>query len=463
MDTFGRQTAARLHELRQSERGKAGDIIGALFDEGTFAELGTFMKRGEGDFEPVITGYGAIDERLVYAFIEDGTREKGAFGEGSAKKICALIDSAQKNKAPVVGVFDSAGAKIDEGVGALGGYGSVIRKLSEAKNVIPRIALINGVCSGAAAIAARMFDIVIAVKDKASIYINPPFLLGGKKTDSSITGTTDIIADDIYDAAVKSRCLLSMLSSCCRQEIPRAETNDDPNRQTPELLEIVSGGKYNVKDAIASIADNGEFTELGEFYATALVTGFIRLNGSAAGVAANNPASDGGALTPAAAAKAAKFVRLCDGLGIPLLTLTDTTGYDCTQVSEDAPYASVLASLSEAYATADCPRVTVVLGHAYGSAFTIMGSKSLGTDIAFALESADISVMPPESAVQLLYGDKIKKSNDPEKTRAGFLSEYKAESSPLAAARDGDIDDIIEYGELRQRIISAFEMLAFKA
>lgn len=461
MDTFKRQTAAQLREMLHGERGTAEGITDALYDEGTFAELGAYIKHGDGNFESVTAGYGAVEERLVYTFIEDGSRDKGAFGEGAAKKISSILDLAKKNGAPVVGIFESTGAKITEGVGALGGYGSIIRKLSETKNIIPRIAVINGLCSGAMAVAARMFDIVITVKDKAGIFINPPSLVGGKGTDPALTGLSDIAAGDINDAVSIVKKLLNILPSGSWQVY--TESQDNPNRMTPELETIVLSEKYNVRDAITVIADNGIFTELGELYAPALVTGFIRLNGTGAGVVANNPAAEDGALTPSAAAKAAAFIKLCGGLGMPILTFVDTPGYDYNKASENTPYASVLASLAEAYASAECARVTVVLGHAYGSAFTIMGSKSLGADIAFALECADISIMPPVSAIQLLYGDKIKESDDPGSARAALLAEYKLESSsPAAAARNGDIDDIIIYGELRQRVISAFEMLALK-
>lgn len=461
MDTKKRQTAAQLREMLHGERGMAEGMISALYDEGTFAELGAYIKQGDGNFESVIAGYGAIEERLVYTFIEDGSRDKGAFGEGAAKKIASLMDLAKKNGAPVIGIFDSTGAKISEGVGALAGYGSIMRKLSETKTFIPRIAIINGICSGAMAVAARMFDIVITVKDKAGIFINPPSLVGGKGTDPVLTGLSDIEAGDMNDAFSIVKKLLNILPSGSWQIY--TESQDNPNRLTPELETIVSGEKYNVRDAITVIADNGVWIELGELYAPALVTGFIRLNGTGAGVVANNPAADGGALTPAAAAKAAAFIQLCGGLGLPVLTLVDTPGYDYNKASENAPYASVLASLCEAYASADCTRVTVVLGHAYGSAFTIMGSKSIGADIAFALDCADISIMPPDSAVQLLYGDKIKESADPVSARAALLAEYKLESSsPVAAARNGDIDDIILYSETRQRVISAFEMLALQ-
>lgn len=459
MDTGKRQTAARLREMRQSESPAAGGFIGALYDAGTFAELGAYMKQGDGDFEPVLTGYGAAGERLVYAFVEDASREKGAFGEGSAKKIVSLLDLAMKNGAPVVGLFDSAGAKITEGIGALGAYGSVIRKLEAAGHYIPRIAVISGVCSGAMAVAARMFDIVISVKDKAEIFVNPPSLTDGKGADAALTGLTDITADDMSGAVRIVKQLLDLLPSDSWPTCLEAE--DDPDRLTPELEALAAGGKYNARDLISVIADNGSFTELGAEHAPSLVTGLIRLNGTATGVVANNPASDDGILTPSAAVKATGMIKLCSRLGLPVLTLVDTPGYDYRKASENAPYASALAMLSSSYAAAECACVTMVVGKAYGSAFTLMGSKSLGADMAFALDCADISVMPPESAVQLLYGEQIKAAGDPVSTRAALLAEYRLEaSSPVSAARSGDIDDIILYEEARQRIISAFEMLA---
>ncbi|MDD4774775.1 MAG: carboxyl transferase domain-containing protein [Eubacteriales bacterium] len=455
MDAIKRQSVAQLREMRKSEDGKAGGIIGALYDEGTFAELGTFIKNGDGNFEPVITGYGAVGERLVYTFIEDGSREKGAFGEGAAKKIVSLLDLAKMNGAPAVGVFDSAGAKITEGVNALGAYGSIMRKLSKVKGFIPLIAVINGICSGAMAVAARMFDIVITVKDTEGIFVNPPSLTGGKGDDPALTGLSDIAADNIDDAIDMVKKLLELLPSGSWGAY--IEPQDDPNRRTPELETAGSA-----KELITIIADDGIFNELGGFNTPEMSTGFIRMNGNGIGVVANNPAVLNGALTPSAASKAARFIKLCAGLGIPLLTLVNTAGYDYNRASENVPYASALASLTETYTSSGCARVTLVSGQAYGSAFTIMGSKSLGTDIVFALEGAEIGIMPPDSAVQFLYGDRINKSADPEAERASLLAEYKRDNSPLEAARGGDIDDILTYEETRQRLISAFEMLIFK-
>lgn len=460
MGKIERQSLQELRRLRLSEQGEASKITSLLFDENTFAETCAYMKNSGGGFESAVTGYGAVSDRLVYTFIEDGTRDNGGFGAGTAKKLCALLGLAKTNSAPVVGFFDSEGAYVREGIDILAAYGDVIRALHDARKNVPLIAVVNGVCSGASAIIARMFDIVITAGEKASIYVNPPFLTGN--TDENAAGTVDIKSADIAQAIGSVKRLLGYLPSSAGQYSICSPEADDPNRLVPELADIVAAERYDVCDVIKTLADGGEYALLGEGCADELCCGFMRLYGIAVGFAASNPAVKDGALTVKAALKAARMVKLCGRLGLGMLTLVDTAGYLCGADEEKLGMAEAMAELSDAYLSGENIKVTAVTGRAYGSAFTVLGSKSVGVDYAIAAEGAAIAPMPPETAVQFMYFDKIKEDAEPEKARAAYVAEYKASAGPVEAARGGEIDDAVPYTELRTKIISAFEMLSFR-
>lgn len=470
----------KAYELREelvSSQTDARNIIAGLFDEGTFVELGAYVRRSadefgksNGDFEGVITGYGAIDSRLVFAFVQDFENEKGALTAAHAKKICNLYDMALKSRAPVVGVFNSAGAQIMEGVGALSGYGRIMKKASAAKGVIPQIAVVTGLCSGASSAIAGMFDFVIADKS-AQIFVVPPFLMRGKFNEKEsgtsekayANGTVTCLTEDKQDAVAQTRRLLGYIPSNNTDGTVYALSNDEINRLSPGIDSTISSGKYDMTAVIAAVADDGVFAELWGGYAPELLTGFVQLNSKVIGVVANQPSVKGGALSAAAARKAAKLIDFCNFFNIPLLTLVDTAGTDVTPLSENAPYCDALAALAGAYAAAGNAMVTVVLGKAYGSAFTLMGSKAIGADVAFAVDNAKISIMAPESAAEFVWEDQIKQAEDPVKKRAELVSEWSdVMASPVASAREGDIDDIISCDEMRQRVAAAFEMLSFK-
>ena len=444
--------------------------IASIFDEGTFVETGKYVKAssneysdGNNEFEGVITGYGAIDGRLVFAFVQDFSRMKGAVGEMHAKKIASLYELAIKNGAPVIGVFDSAGAYVLEGVAALSGYGKIMNCVSKANGVIPQIAVISGICSGSMATIASMFDFVIASEKNGEFYINPPFIMnkkqGGKTLGTikaaSDCGLVDVVCATEEEAYANAKALLGYLPQNCDDGTVYTLETDDINRLTPEISSIISGAGYDMKSVVASVSDAGVFFERAKDYAPEMLTGFITLNSMVVGVIANNPAQNGGKLTANAAKKAAKHLAFCAGFDVPVLTLVDTEGYDTSVECEKAPYSDALAELACGYSVSDNAKVTVVLGKAYGAAFTIMGSKSLGTDIAFAVDNAKISVMPVDSAIAFV---KNKKVNDDD--RAEWESTM---ASPVAAARNGDIDDIISYDELRARVAAAFEMLSDNA
>ena len=454
------KSVAELRAQYESEASSAKERIKSLFDEGTFVEIGTFahsaaaeLKGAEGELEGVICGYGAIDGRLVFAFAQDYSRMKGALGAMHARKIASLYDLALHNGAPVIGIFDSAGAFVLEGVEALAGYGKVMRCVADASGVIPQISIIAGPCGGAMAAIAEMFDIVIATKS-SSLYVNPPFIVNnldksgsaGSPETAAANGLVAAVCDDDASAIAYVRRLLAYIPQNSADGTVYASTNDEINRLTPDVAAIISNDGYAMTDVITAISDDAAFFELYAGYAPELVCGFVTLNGMVIGVVANQPSVNGGKLTPAAAEKAAKFISFCDCFAVPLLTLVDTEGYEVSAAAEKADYSMALARLAAAYSSSDNAKVTVVLGRAYGAAYTLMGSKSIGADIALAADCAKISAMPTASAVAFAWGDKV----DDNAKRSELEAEWDAVmASPLAAAKAGEIDDIISLDELR--------------
>ncbi len=441
--------------------------IEALFDEGTFVEIGAYVRRKsvENEFEGVICGYGSVEGKLVFAFSQDSSRMKGAFDELHGKKIANLYTAAMKNGAPVVGIFDSCGALIYDGVSALAAYGLLMKCVSDASGIIPQIAVIPGVCAGSAAMAAAMFDAVITVKDKTSMYVNSPFILGDKTATAEYAaekGLAAMVADKEIEAYAKARTLLGLLPSNNAEGVIEIEVNDDLNRKV-DVASVVASDSYDVKDVINLIGDGCRFTELYADYAPEMVVGLTSFGGVVSGVIANQPSLDGGAVTAKAARKAAKFLSMCDSFGMPVVTLVNSIGLDTSEASANAPYASELAKLAMAYTSSENAKVTVVLGKAYGAAYTLMGSKSVGADVAFALDCAAISVLPPESAVAFVWNDRVSGKN-PKESREELETQWKEIcASPADAAEKGEIDDIIESAELRQRICASVLMLAAKS
>ncbi|MBQ2766090.1 MAG: carboxyl transferase [Clostridia bacterium] len=467
------KSAAELRALAANESSSAKRRITALFDDGTFAETGAFahsvaaeLGGSECELEGVVTGYGAIDGRLVFAFAQDFSRMKGAIGEMHAKKICDLYELAIKNGAPIIGIFDSAGAYILEGVSALAGYGKIMKKVSDASGVIPQIAVIAGNCGGACAAVASMFDILIGAKD-ACFYVNPPFIMNeldkaadhGKIETAAKNGQIHTVCDSDTDALAYTRRLLSYIPQNNADGTAYSSSTDEINRLTPNVSAITANDAYSMADVITAISDDAAFLELGAEHAGSMLTGFITLNGMVIGVAANNPAVKNGKLTACAAKKAASFISFCDCFDIPLLTLVDTEGYEATTADENAKYGAALARLASAYASSETAKVTVVLGKAYGAAYTLMGSKSLGADIALASENAKISAMPTKSAVAFAWNEKVTDNAKRGEVEAAWDSVM---ASPVIAAKAGEIDDIISLDELRQRTSAAFEMLGAK-
>lgn len=428
----------------------ARDRMAMIFDEGTFVEVGAYIgrKRTELDkdaddsFEPVITGYGAVNGELVYAFSQDYSRLHGALGEMHAKKIVKIIEMADRADAPIIGAFDSAGAKILEGVDALAGYGSIMAALDCV--TVPKIAVVSGTCGGASAVIAEMFDVVIAAEKTAKIFAAP----SGKKADGIAASKDmyDIVCADDATALMTARKLIGYFGA----EMPTA---DDINRLV-DVEGIIAAEGYNVRDVITSVFDTGSFTELGAHRANSMVTGFASVNGRPVVVVANNPENKGGIVCPGTAKKALKALTIAFEQELPVVTLVDTVGVADKAEAEEKGLALILANLAKAYTRVGSDNVTVVLGNAYGTAYTVMGSKALTGGLALALDSAKISALSPESAVTFL--DKVTDESKHKETAAEWAARY---ASPLEAAKSGHIDDIIASEELRQRIGAALAVL----
>ena len=436
--------------------GLSKERLESLFDAGTFVELGAYTKRNrDGDaLEGVVCGYGAINGKLVFAFAQDITRTKGAFGEHQAKKIEGMYDLAVKNGAPVVAMFDSAGAVVYDGAAALAAYGRLMKTISKASGIIPQIAIISGVCGGSSAIAASAFDFVVTIKDKSKLYVNSPFIVGDDVAKSAFSAENGLAAAEAAteaEAMTYVKALVDILPSNNAEGVLCDKITDDINRTVSFDPE-----SYNAKDLMALVADNSKVIRIYEKYARGALIGFMRVGGVAAGFAVSD---NGGVLDIKTARAIAKAVSFCDSFGIPFVTLVDSIGLDVSSGADSAAYASELAKLSMAYANSTNAKISVVVGKAYGAAFTLLGSKSLGADLAYALEGACISVLSPEASVAFVWNDWVG-----EKSREELEAEWKKRCASAAdALAIGEIDDVIEPSELRKRICAALSMLAFKA
>lgn len=470
----GAKTASALRELlaetdaaHAPKKGSlsARERITRLFDEGTFVETGAYVTRRVSEFEEgapdafegVITGWGSVEGRLVYAFSQDMGRTKGSVSEAHAKKISDLYRLATENGAPVVGILDSAGAYLPEGVRALAGYGSIMKSISMASGVVPQIAVIPGIAEGAAAVMAGMFD--FAIMAHGTLSVTPPFLLG-KETDdayASETGLCARAAKDDASALSEARELLRYLPSNNAEGTAELSIGDEVNRHV-DLSAYEA--KREAKTLVSSFSDDGRYLELYGSYGSEMSVGFVTIGGVVCGVAANDRGKGDGVLTPHAARKAARFLSFCDAYQIPFLTLVDSKGTEATLSSESEPYAAELARLAHAYASARTPLITLVAGEAYGTVFALMGSKALGADVVLALDSAKIGCMNASSAVAFLWNDKIGKTV----TREALEAEWdETVGSPVEAARAGEVDDIIASEEIRQRIAACVMMLSEKS
>lgn len=454
------QTTKKLREIinaRHSEASaeleKAGKLtararMDVIFDEGTFAEVGAFIGDGE-EFCPVVTGYGAVDGMLVFAFSQDYSRLHGAMGKAHAKKICKIIEMALEVNAPVIGVFDSAGAKIDEGSDALNACGEIISSLAFSKGMIPTVAVVAGPCGGAGAVAASLCDVIIVAEKTGSLYMVPSSMLEdktlGKPEKLAETGVSAITAEDDASACLAARAI-------CRYFTPEMITSDDGNRAFD--ASVFENPKYDVHSVIENLFDAGSFTELFAKRAPQMTVGLASMNGRVCGVIANNPSFKDGKMCPGACEKAVKLIKLCRTIDVPVVTLVDGVGVGTTDKIEIGGVAGKLAELAMAY-SASARKVTVITGEAYGTAYSVLGSKALGADFVLALDRAKISPMNPVSAVEFL--GEVYDESKVDEIAAKWADEN---ASPLEAAKKGYVDDIIEASELRARVASALEMFA---
>ena len=441
------------HSEASAELEKAGKLtararMDVIFDEGTFAEVGAFIGDGE-EFCPVVTGYGAVDGMLVFAFSQDYSRLHGAMGKAHAKKICKIIEMALEVNAPVIGVFDSAGAKIDEGSDALNACGEVISSLAFSKGMIPTVAVVAGPCGGAGAVAASLCDVIIVAEKTGSLYMVPSSMLEdktlGKPEKLAETGVSAITAADDASACLAARAI-------CRYFTPEMITSDDGNRAFD--ASVFENPKYDVHSVIGSLFDAGSFTELFAKRAPQMTVGLASMNGRVCGVIANNPSFQDGKMCPGACEKAVKLIKLCRTIDVPVVTLVDGVGVGTTDKIEIGGVAGKLAELAMAY-SASARKVTVITGEAYGTAYSVLGSKALGADFVLALDRAKISPMNPVSAVEFL--GEVYDESKVDEIAAKWADEN---ASPLEAAKKGYVDDIIEASELRARVASALEMFA---
>lgn len=429
------------------EQGEGNRRANAFFDDGTFVEIGAHIRRPNdpAEFEGVVTGYGAVDGRLVFAFFQDNSRMKGAVDALYGRKIKQLYELAIKNGAPIVGVLDSAGAMIYDGAASMAAYGAWMKASAKASGVIPQITVIDGICAGSAATVAAMSDFVIVSKDSSELYLTP-----GESGDGDASALVALETESEAEAFAAARTLLSMLPSNNAEGTVVEDCTDDMNR----IGAWVDG---DVTASLTALADNGEFFGLYEAYGTGVKAGFMKLSGIVCGVLAGDASVDGGAIGAEEARKSAKLVSFCDAFGIPLVNLVDSIG-----IRKDTALAVAqeLARLAGAYASAECPIVTAIVGNAYGAGFTLTGSKMLGADLVFALPTASIAAISPTSAVAFAWNDRV----SPEQPRDALEAEWNdAYASPAEAACRGEVDDVIDPEELRARLSAAVSMLVSKA
>jgi len=475
---------------KQHESGKltARERLDLLFDEGSFVEIDAFVKHRCTEFgmqdvdapgEGVVTGYGTVDGRLVYAFAQDFTVVGGSLGEMHAKKICKVMDMALKMGAPLVGINDSGGARIQEGVDALSGYGNIFFRNTIASGVIPQISVIMGPCAGGAVYSPALTDFVFMVDKTSQMFITGPQVikavtgeevtpeeLGGAMTHNSISGVAHFISPDERQCIEDIKRLLSFLPSNNMETAPEFDCEDDLNRIEEKLNEIVPDNPnkaYDMKDIITTIVDNGDFMEVQPYYAMNIITGFARLNGKSIGIIANQPKVLAGCLDINASDKAGRFIRTCDAFNIPVLNLVDVPGF---LPGTNQEYGGIIrhgAKMLYAYSEATVPKVTLIVRKAYGGAYLAMCSKDLGADQVFAWPSAEIAVMGPDGAANIIFKKDIEAAENPAAARQEKIEEYKSKfATPYIAASRGYVDDVIEPATTRQRLISAFEMLQSK-
>lgn len=470
----------------QHNNGKltARERIETLLDPDSFEEYGMFVEHRCSDFgmgkkkfpgDGVITGQGTINGRLVFVYSQDFTVLGGSLGEAHAEKICRIQDMAMKVGAPVIGINDSGGARIQEGVNSLGGYGEIFQRNVDASGVIPQISLIMGPCAGGAVYSPALTDFIFMVKNSSYMFVTGPEVvktvthevvtredLGGAETHTVQTGVADLAFDNDIELLLQTRRLFNFLPSSNRSSVPERDTYDYADRVDLSLNTLVPENPnkpYNMRELIDRIVDESDFFELQPDYAKNIITGFGRMEGKTVGFVANQPMHLAGCLDIAASRKAARFIRFCDAFNIPIVTFVDVPGFLPGVSQEHDGIIKHGAKLLYAYAEATVPKITVITRKAYGGAYIVMNSKHLGGDINYAWANAEIAVMGPKGAAQILFREF---ANDPEKMKK-MTDEYVDKfASPFAAASRGFIDEVIRPQNTRCRICRALTLLSNK-
>jgi len=475
---------------RQHEAGKltARERIDALFDPGTFEELDKLVTHRCLDFgmaeqivpgDGVVTGHGLVNGRQVFAFAQDFTVFGGSLSETNAAKIVKIMDLAMKLGAPIVGLNDSGGARIQEGVASLGGYADIFLRNTLASGVVPQVSAIMGPCAGGAVYSPAITDFVVMVKRSSYMFVTGPDVvktvtheevtkeaLGGAMTHNETSGVAHFAADDDRECLALVRDLLSFLPSNNLDDPPRVATTDSPDREEASLDTLVPAAPnqpYDMLDLVHAVADEGYFLEVHQHYAKNLVVGFARLDGRPVGIVANQPVVLAGTLDIDASVKGARFVRFCDAFNIPLVTFEDVPGFLPGTVQEHGGIIRHGAKLLFAFAEATVPKVTVITRKAYGGAYCVMSSKHLRTDLNYAWPTAELAVMGPEGAVNILYKRELDSAADPERARAEKVAEFRAKfATPFVAASRGFVDEVIQPRETRRKLIAALRTLENK-
>ena len=456
-----------------------------LLDEGSFRELEALVVQqndpqaestlGDG----VVTGYGKVDGRQVYVYAQDFTVQGGALGEMHSRKICRVMDLAAKNGAPIVGIIDSGGARIQEGVKSLGGYAEIFRRNAQYSGVVPQISLIMGPCAGGAAYSPALTDLIIMVQKQSYMFLTGPQViktvtgedvdfesLGGADVHLSISGTAHLVSPSEREALALCRQVLGYLPANNVDAAPVLNSGDSPLRRSDALNTLVPlnpNEPYSLHTAIQTIVDVGSFLEIQAGFAPNAIVGLARLNGRAVGIISQEPSSLAGVMDSDSADKISRMVRFCDAFNLPIVTFVDSPGF---LPGVDQEHRGVIrhgAKVLFAYSEASVPKVSVVTRKAYGGAYVVMSSKYLGTDITFAWHSAEIAVMGAEGAANILYRKQISEAEDPAAERKRLEDEYRQKYlNPYAAARAGYIDEVIEPAQTRQKLIEALESLSNK-
>ncbi|WP_223593275.1 acyl-CoA carboxylase subunit beta [Neobacillus bataviensis] len=473
----------------QHNRGKltARERIDLLLDEDSFVELNPFIQHRATNFgmdklespgEGVVTGYGKIHGRLVYVFAQDFTVFGGALGEMHATKICKIMDLAAKNGAPVIGLNDSGGARIQEGVVSLDGYGQIFYRNSIYSGVIPQISVIMGPCAGGAVYSPAITDFVFMVEETSQMFITGPKVietvtgekisaedLGGAKVHSSISGCAHFTSQSEPEILEEVRRLISFLPQN-NTEQPKSMTYCEESDWRDDLLDLVplNGTKvYDIRKVIEQVLDHGDFMEIQKDYAKNIVVGFGRIDGKSVGIVANQPKVMAGGLDINSSDKTSRFIRFCDSFNIPIITFEDVTGFFPGVTQEHGGIIRHGAKILYAYSEATVPKITVILRKAFGGAYVAMNSKAIGADIVYAWPNAEVAVMGPEGAASIIFAKEINESSNPAATRSEKIEEYRHKfANPFVAAAHGMVDDVIDPRDTRKVLKQSLEMLETK-